>query len=392
MPEAPTPPDQVTLPTARGGRVLRYLLLILLLFAAVLGITFSDRMKASEQLRATTAESANPSVTVLRPAAAEARPLVLPARLQAWTEAPVFARNSGFLRARHADLGDSVRAGDLLAEIDAPELEQQLAASMAAQRTIEVQRNLAAATVRRWDQLASRNIVSQQTAEEKRSDLAVRESMLREANANVDRLRAQLAFNRVVAPFDGVVTSRGTDIGALIVAGDTRATPLFTISDKSRIRLYIRVPQAYAGAIVPGLQAEFTVPEYPNRSFSAEVQRSADAMDSQTGAMLVQLVAQNGDGALRPGGYAQLTLALPPESMADSVRIPASALLFRREGTSVAVVDDRGVVALRQVRIDQDLGATLDIGAGLSRSDWVIDSPSDAIRSGDQVRVVRPAT
>ena len=399
MPEAPTPetalappePGGLALPQASGGKVLRNLALLGLLLGGGLYATLASRQTAAERLHETTAAAAIPSANVLQPGEVKPKTLVLPARLQAWTEASVFARNSGFLRARHADLGDAVRAGDLLAEIDAPELEQQLAASVAVLGTIQAQRNLSQATARRWAELGSRNIVSQQAADEKRGDLAARDSMLREAAANVERLRAQLAFNRVVAPFDGVVTSRGTEVGALIVAGDTKAPPLFTISDKSRIRIYIRVPQAYAAAISPGMRASFTVPEHPSRSFTAEVQRSADAMDATTGAMLVQLMADNADGALRPGSYAQLSLALPASLVASAVRIPASALIFRREGTTVAVVNAEGVVEIRPVRIDQDLGAELEIGAGLTRTDWVVDSPSDAIRSGDRVRIVRPA-
>ena len=387
-PHASPPPAP---PQASGGKVLRNLALLALLLGGGLYATLASRNTAAERLQEATVASSMPSASVLQPGEVKPKTLVLPARLQAWTEASVFARNSGFLRARHADLGDTVRAGALLAEIDAPELEQQLAASVAALGTMQAQRNLSSTTARRWAELGSRNIVSQQAADEKRGDLAARDSMLREAAANVERLRAQLAFNRVVAPFDGVVTSRGTEVGALIVAGDTKALPLFTISDKSRIRIYIRVPQAYAAAITPGMQASFTVPEHPSRSFTAEVQRSADAMDATTGAMLVQLVADNADGALRPGGYAQLSLALPASVVASAVRIPASALIFRRDGTTVAVVNEEGVVEIRQVRIDQDLGAELEIGAGLNRSDWVVDSPSDAIRNGDRVRVVRPA-
>ncbi len=387
MAEAPTPAP----PQASGAKVLRNLFLLALLLGGGLYATLASRDTAAERLRETTVAAALPSVSVLQPGEVKPKALVLPARLQAWTEAPVFARNNGFLRARHADLGDQVRAGDLLAEIDAPELEQQLAASVAVLGTIQAQRNLSQATARRWAELGARNIVSQQASDEKRGDLAARDSMLREAQANVERLRAQLAFNRVVAPFDGTVTSRGTEVGALIVAGDTKAVPLFTISDTSRIRVYIRVPQAYAAAITPGMQATFTVPEHPSRRFTGEVQRSAGAMDAATGTMLVQLLADNAEGALRPGGYAQLSLALPASLVASAVRIPASALIFRRDGTTVAVVNAEGVVEIRQVRIDQDQGAELEIGAGLSREDWVIDSPSDAIRNGDRVRVLRPA-
>lgn len=386
MPEAPHHPPPADAPMASGRRVGLVLLLLGGGFGAVLVAGFAARDGASQQLRETTVAAALPTVAVVQPQAAAVRPLVLPARLAAWQEAPVYARNNGFIRARMVDIGDEVRAGEVLAIIDAPEIEQQLAAATAQLGTITAQRNLSAATARRWEELAARSIVSQQTADEKRGDLAARESMLTEATANVNRLRAQLSFNRVVAPFDGTVTSRGTDVGALIVAGDTRATPLFTIADRSRIRVYVRVPQAYAGFIAPGLKAAFTVPDHPNRRFTAEVQRSAEALDAQSGAMLVQLVVDNAEGLLKPGGYAQLRLE-PPQDGAAAVRIPSSALIFRGTGLSVAVVDAAGKVEIRPVRIAQDLGAELVIGEGLALADRVIDSPSDALRSGDRVRV-----
>ncbi len=383
MPEAPMPA------IASARRVGGGLLLVLLLFLGILGVSISSRMSAAEKLHNDTATAAMPSATVVQPKPAGPRVLALPARLQAWSEAPVYARNNGFLRSRLVDIGDRVRAGDLLAEIDAPELDQQLAAAQAALGTSTAQRNLSAATARRWEQLSGQRIVSAQAADEKRGDLAARDSQLREAGANMERLRAQLGFNRVVAPFDGTVTSRGTEIGALIVAGDTKATPLFTVSDSSRMRVYVRVPQAYAGAIAPGLAALFTVPDHPDREFTAILQRSAEAMDVASGSMLVQLTAENADGALKPGSYAQLRLELPPLAGAATVRVPSSALIFRRDGTAMAVVDGEGVVTIRPVRIARDLGSELEIGAGLSLEDWVIDSPSDSIRNGDRVRTVR---
>lgn len=386
MPEAPLQGPQEEAAVASPRRVDLALLLLGCVFGLVLAGGVAARLSSGEKLRETTVATAVPAVAVVQPQPAASRALVLPARLAAWAEAPVYARNNGFIRSRLVDIGDEVQTGQLLAEIDAPELEQQLVAATAQLGTITAQRNLAAATARRWEELAARSIVSQQAADERRGDLAARDSMLNEATANVNRLRAQLSFNRVVAPFAGTVTSRGTDVGALIVAGDTRATPLFTISDRSRIRVYVRVPQAFAGGISPGLKAEFTVPDQPNRAFAAEIQRSAEAMDVQSGAMLVQLVAENPDGLLKPGSYAQLKLE-PPRMTAAAVRIPASALIFRGNGVAVALVNEAGLVEIRPVRISQDLGAELVIGEGVSLTDRVINSPSDAIRSGDRVRI-----
>jgi RND family efflux transporter MFP subunit len=384
MPEAPMP--EVSSPPADIRRVRRVIMLGGGLLLLVLAGSVMARLSAEEKLHEASAAAAIPTVSVIQPKEVRAPILVLPGRLQAWSEAPVYARTNGFLKRRLVDIGDRVHAGQLLAEIEAPEVDQQLAAATAALATAQAQLDLAAVTARRWDQLASRNVVSQQAADERRGDFAAREAMRNEAAANVNRLRALISFNQVVAPFDGVVTSRATDVGALIVAGDTRSPPLFTISDKSRLRVYIRVPQAYAGAVGPGLKAQFTVPDLPDQIFTAELARVADALDVQSGAMLVQLISDNRSGLLKPGGYAQVRLELPLSASGTVVRVPASALIFRKEGMAVAVVGSDGEVAVKPVRIAQDLGADLDIGAGLSRSDWVIDSPSDAIRSGDRVR------
>lgn len=389
MPEAPGPSVPATEErVASPRRVGFFLFLGLLLLLAAGGATVASRISGQERLREVSAAAAVPSVKVIQPRAVEPRPLTLPGRLQAWAEAPVFARTNGFVARRLVDIGDRVRAGQLLAVIDAPEVDQQLAAAEAQLATVRAQRDLSARTAQRWNELIARNVVSQQATDERRGDLAARSSQLNEAEANVNRLRTLIGFNQVNAPFDGVITSRGIDVGGLIVSGDTRATPLFTVTEMSRLRLYVRVPQAYTSAIVPGVRAQFAVPEYPNRSFTAELARTAEAVDPQSGSMLVQLTVDNPDGALRPGGYAQVRLELPPGSSGAQLRIPASALIFRASGTSVAVVDGQGRVTVAPVRIARDLGAELDIASGLERGDRVIDGPSDAIRSGDQVRPI----
>ncbi|HEY4254033.1 MAG TPA: efflux RND transporter periplasmic adaptor subunit [Roseomonas sp.] len=399
-PEAPpleTPAHPVEERVANPRRVGLYLVLGLLVLLGAGAATVAARRAAEEKLREVTAAAAIPGVKVIRPRAVAARPLMLPGRLQAWAEAPVFARTNGFVGRRLVDIGDRVSASQLLAVIEAPEVDQQLAQAEAQLATARAQRDLSARTAQRWNELIGRNVVSQQATDERRGDLAARTSQLNEAEANVNRLRALTGFNQVTAPFDGVITSRGIDVGGLVVSGDTRSPPLFTVTDMSRLRLYIRVPQAFTAAIGTGVQAHFTVPEYPDRSFAAELTRSAGAVDAQSGSMLVQLTVDNADGALRPGSYAQVRLELPPEAGAAQVRIPASALIFRANGTSVAVVDGQGKVTITQVRIARDLGAELDIASGLGQGDHVVDSPSDAIRSGDIVRPIegeaaRPAS
>ncbi|TCH97938.1 efflux RND transporter periplasmic adaptor subunit [Roseococcus sp. SYP-B2431] len=395
MPEAPVPEATTQGAAASSGmasprRVGLYLLLGAAGLGGVLWATLSSRLEAQEKLREVTAAATVPSVSVVRPTEVGTRPLTLPGRLVAWAEAPVHARTSGFLQRRLVDIGDVVTAGQLLAVIDAPEVEQQLVAATAALATVRAQRDLSARTAQRWTELGARSVVSQQATDERRGDLAARSAQLNQAEAEVNRLRALTGFTQVVAPFDGTITSRGTDVGALINAGATSSVALFTVTDSRRLRLYVRVPQAYAAAIGPGVTARFTVPEHGDRSFTAELTRSADSVDVPSGSMLVQLTVDNAEDLLTPGAYAQVRLELPAVAGTAQVRIPASALIFRATGTSVAVVDDQGKVEVKPISIARDLGSELDISSGLERSEWVINGPSDAIRSGDMVRPNRP--
>jgi RND family efflux transporter MFP subunit len=371
---------------ASPRRVGLFVALGLLVLLGAGALTVRSRLAAQEELQKVTAAAEVPSVRVIRPGAVEPRPLLLPGRLQAWAEAPVFARTNGFVARRLADIGDRVRSGQPLAVIFTPELDQQLIAAEAALATARAQRDLSARTAQRWNELIQRNVVSQQATDERRGDLAARTAQLSQAEAEVNRLRALTGFAQVTAPFDGVITSRAIDVGGLVVSGSTSSPPLFTVTDMGHLRLYVRVPQAYTGPMRPGVRAHFTVPEYPERSFTAELTRTADAVDAQSGSMLVQFTVDNPSGALKPGSYAQVRLELPAQTDVAQLRIPASALIFRASGTSIAVVDGTGKVTVKPVRIARDLGAELDIASGLEGSDQVIDSPSDAIRSGDVVR------
>ena len=359
---------------------------------AVLVIGAGARLSAHQALQATTAEAATPTVNVVLPQGGEASAVVLPGRLDAWNEAPVFARTNGYLKRWDADIGDHVKAGQTLAEIDTPDVDQQLVAAKAALATADANRALADITAKRWDRLVVTHAVSQQEVDQNHGALAAKEALENEARANVSRLQTLTDFKRIVAPFDGVVTTRATDIGALIVAGDARATPLFSVSDTSKLRLYVSVPQSYAAAIKPGMTAHFSVPDHPNQSFTAQLVRTAGAVNTQSGAMLIQLLFDNSAGLLRPGAYAQVSLDVTPPATTQTanLRIPSSALLFRKEGTAVAVVGPDGRVTVRPVQIAQDFGAELAIGSGLNASDLVVDNPSDAITTGDKVKAALP--
>jgi RND family efflux transporter MFP subunit len=357
----------------------------------VLAVGAASRQGARHDLATISDEAAVPSVTVVRPTAPQAAQQYLPGRLQAWSEAPVYARTNGYLRRWYADIGDHVRPGQLLADIDTPEVDQQLIGATAALATAAAERKLAATTTERWDRLVAQNAVSKQDADERRGAFAARQAMENEAAANVSRLKALTGFKRIVAPFEGVVTSRATDVGALIVAGDARTTPLFTVADTHLLRLYVSVPQSLAATITPGEEADFQVPDHPGQTYKAKVVRTSGAVDAASGAMLVQLVFDNGAGLLKPGAYATVDLHLSKAPAASpaapaGLRIPASALIFRREGAAVAVVDAQGRVTIRPIVISQDFGTELAVASGLSPGDWIVDSPSDAIANGDRVK------
>jgi RND family efflux transporter MFP subunit len=365
------------------------------LLGAVLVVGVSSRLHAKADLHAVSQAASVPTVNFVLPQGSAGGSLVLPGRLQAWSDAPVYARTNGYLRRWYVDIGDHVRAGQVLATIDTPEVDQQLAAANAALATAKANQDLAATTSARWDRLLKVHAVSAQEADQYRGNLAARNAETNEQVANVARLKALTGFQQIIAPFDGVVTSRNTDIGALIVAGDARATPLFSVADNSRLRLYVSVPQNYASSFRPGMTARFTTPDHPDQQYTAVLERTADAVNANSGSMLIQLTFDNRSGVLKPGAYAQVTLPTADPKVAASagpVRIPSSALLFRREGTAVAVVGDDGRVSIRPVQIARDYGAELAIGSGLSTSDRVIDSPSDAVSDGDRVHPVLEKT
>ena len=243
---------------------------------------------------------------------------------------------------------------------------------------------LSAATAQRYDALFAQGAVSRQDKDEKDADLAAKNASVAAAQASLYSVASQENFRRLLAPFDGVVTSRAVDVGALVTVGKN-ATPLFTVSDQNRLRVYVRVPQNYASYIHPGMTVSFTVPQYPDRTFHASLVASAGAVAAATGTVLVQFGLDNQDGALQPGAYAEVKFPLPPG--ANGIRLPATALMFRDEGMQVATVDATNHVKLKTITISRDMGAAVDVGSGLSPQDRIIDNPADALRDGDEVRI-----
>jgi RND family efflux transporter MFP subunit len=353
---------------------------------AIVVIGAITRVTASHEVATWTDANALPTVSLINLAASgQARDLVFPGTVQPFNNAPIYARVSGYLKKWYVDIGAPVKSGQLLAEIDVPDQDQQLAQAKADLGTAVANQRLAAQTAARWNRLAKMNAVAPQDVDEKNGDLAAKNAAVTSAKANVDRLADLENFKRITAPFDGTVTSRATDVGALVTVGAPGGTPLFTVSDDSKVRVYVNVPQSYSAEIHPGAQATFTVPDYPGQTFNATLMANAQSVSAQTGTMLIQLQADNADHRLKAGDYAQVKLNLP--AAGDTVRVPASALIFNDDGTAVATVGAGGRVTIKPVTIVRDLGTAVEIASGLTKRDRVIDSPSDSLRQGDQVRV-----
>jgi RND family efflux transporter MFP subunit len=315
--------------------------------------------------------------------------LVLPGNVQPINSAPAYARVSGYLKKWYVDIGATVKAGQLLAEIDVPDQDEQLAQAKADLATAFANQKLSGQTATRWNLLAKLNAVAPQDVDEKNGDLAAKNAAVASAKANVDRLNDLEKFKRITAPFDGIVTSRATDVGQLVTVGVPGTAPLFTVVDDSKVRIYVNVPQNYSAQIHPGMKASFTVPEYPSQTFSATLTATAQSVDAQSGTVRMQLQADNPDHTLKAGAYAQVKFDLP--DAANTIQLPASALIFDDAGTSVAVVGPDNRVTIKPVVITRDLGTVVEIAQGIARQDRVVDNPPDSIRRGDQVRIAAPS-
>ena len=333
-----------------------------------------------------TEAAALPVVSVLQPQQnARGDTLRLPAHLEAWSKAPIHARVNGYLNSWQTDIGSKVQAGQVLALIDSPDLDQQLAQTRAHMLQAHANARLAATTAARWQHLLVSHSVSRQEADEKQSNAAAAQANAQAAEADFARLCSLEAYKTIRAPFAGTITARHTDIGQLIKADTDSDTELFDIADTHQLRLYVPVPQNYASVIRPGMQAQLSVPEHPGHTFSARLIGNSTSVDPRSGTLLAQFVVPNLNGALMPGDYAEAVLAVAPDT--QGVSIPASALIFRAQGTQVALLDATQHVHLRTIHIGLDLGDRLVVDQGLKRTDAVIDNPPDALREGDAVRL-----
>lgn len=383
---------QVDAPTpASPARTVRRIVTIAA-FAALVVVMYgaATRLVDAQRLRDRTADAAVSTVTIVAPEpAAAGAPLELPGRVEAFAQAPIYARVSGYLKAWYADIGAKVRAGQLLAEIETPDLDQQLLQAQAELANARANAALAETTAKRWQSLLASDSVSQQEVEEKTADLAAKQAEVRALQANVDRYQTLKQFARIVAPFDGVVIRRETDVGALINVGSAQGPELFVVADLGKLRVYVNVPQNYTSQVHPGTQATLTVPERPGQQYAATVQSTSNAIDPASGSMLVQLTVANASSELLPGGFARVRFDIP--SAAGALSIPASALIFDKNGLQVATLGTGDKVVLKPVTLSRDMGATVELSAGITPTDKVIENPPDGVANGDTVRVAAPA-
>jgi RND family efflux transporter MFP subunit len=371
----------------RGLRVAAIAAVVIAATVVIVGIT--TRRMADARLREWTETQAVPVVAAAVPDTRGNRTsLDIPGRLEAYSQAQIYSRVSGYLKEWKGDIGSPVKTGQLLAEIDAPDLDQQIMQAQANVASANANANLSNATLQRGQSLSQSGSVSKQDLDQRSADFANKTGLVRSAQANLDMLRVLEKYKRIVAPFDGLVTARTTDVGALISAGGS-GPPLFVVSDTSKLRVFVNVPQNYVPSIKMGTKAEISVPEYPGRSFPATVEASARAVDIASGTTRMQLVVDNASGELLTGAFANVKLELPHPEVAVSV--PASALIFDQDGLRVATVGPESRVVLKPVTIARDLGKVVEIATGLSADDRVIESPPDGITQGDLVRIAGEA-
>ncbi len=353
------------------------------------------REDSSARLREWTDDQAIPTVAVVLPDARVLNATIdLPGRLEAYYRAPIFARVSGYLKGWSADIGAKVKAGQVLAEIEAPDLDQQLLQARADLASQEASAKLSEATLTRRKSLIASNFVSMQEIDERSADLSNKKAAVKSGQANVERLEALAGYKKISAPFDGVVTARDTDVGALINAGGGSGPAMFVISDISKLRVYVNIPQNYVPAIRIGARAVISMPEYPGRTFPATVEASSQSVDVSSGTTRMQLALDNAGGELMPGGYANVRMSLVRDTV--PLHIPASALIFNQSGLRVATVGADDKVLFKTVTIARDLGRDIELASGISPDDRVIVAPPDGLADGDQVRVAgargKPAT
>jgi RND family efflux transporter MFP subunit len=383
----PRPPSQSA--PISGARLRQYawIALALAIVLAVWGIV--SRVSARSALTKATAVAAATSVVTVKPTVAPgSEALVLPGSVQAYYEAPIYARTNGYVRTWYTDIGTPVKKGQLLAEIETPEVDQQLGQAQADLATAQANYELARTTDERWRGLLATESVSKQDAEQRAGDAAAKKAAVESAAANVARLRDMESFKRVLAPFDGVVTQRNTDIGALINAGQGPGAALFRVADLHRLRIYVSVPQAYAAGVLPGMSADLVFTEHPAKRYPATVAFTAQALDPASRTLQVELQVENAQHELFPGAYVEVHFNLA--AAAPTLRLPANAVLFRAQGLLVAAVGSDHHVRLKHITQGRDFGTSIEVLQGIDAADDIVINPPDSITDGALVRIVSP--
>ena len=363
--------------------------------AALLALGIVPRLHASTALTEQVyAQREVPVETVAPTRAPASQELLLPGSVTPYADASIYARTSGYVQHWYADIGTKVKAGQTLADIQTPELDAQLKQARADEATAKANYAFANSTAQRWQTMLKTQSVSQQDTDAKTSDSEAKLAALQSAQANVARLTELVSYEKVTAPFDGVVTVRNVDVGALVTSGGSPGLAgmpgeLFHIEQTDRLRIFVNVPQDDASSISTGTQLYLTTQQYPGRRFAATVARSANAIDPVSRTLRVEVDVDNHDGALLPGAYAQVHLAL--QTAHPALELPVSALLFRPDGVTVAVIGKNNTVQLKTVTIGRDFGTYVEIATGVEATDRVINNPGDAISNGEAVRVVASA-
>lgn len=385
MPEPHTPQDQPKrLHLIRNSIILAAFIFILALWGIF------TRIHAENALHQSTIEQSIPLVNVIvAKSGNNTEELTLPADIQAWHETPIYARTNGYVKSWKVDIGTRVKAGDLLAELDTPDIDAQLNQSKANLVSAEANNTLAQSTAKRWQSLYKNDLVSKQETEEKAAAANASAAKVLAAKADLDRLQQLVEFKRIVAPFDGVVTVRNTDIGALINAGSSSSAgqELFKVAETSKLRAYVRVPENYARAINKDLKSELFFSQYPGRAISATLGESASAIDPETRTLLIQLVIENSSGEYLPGSYAEAHLEIPADQ--SFIHLPVNTLLFR-DGTKIVTIENGKTARLKNVSIGRDYGKYVEITNGISAGETIVVNPPDSLIDGEEVKIITP--
>lgn len=372
-----------------GGASLTALIVVLVLAGIVIaGIV--PRIRARAALRTTTNEIAVPTVQVMQAKIGSPQTeIVLPGTIEAFVDSPIYSRTDGYLKKWYFDIGAHVKKGDLLAEIETPEIDQQLDQAKADLNTAEANFNLAQTTAQRYQDLAKSDSVSKQDVDNAIGDYQAKKAMVASAQSNVNRLQQLQSFEKIYAPFDGVITARNTDVGHLINAGASASpgTELFHMAAVNKLRVYVNVPQQYSVSAKPGLAATLELQQFPGKMFKGILVRTADSIDLASRTLLTEVDVDNPTGELLPGAFTQVHLKIP--SAAPSVIVPVTALIFRSQGLQAAVVNDGKHAEIRNIVLGRDYGNEVEVVSGLTTQDHIMVSPPDSLVQGEEVRVTQ---